>query len=48
MNLLITILKIKKIPDLSWSSNDPFNFKPKFNLEDGIKNFVEWFNWYYS
>ena len=30
MNLLITILKIKKIPDLSWSSNDPFNFKPKF------------------
>ena len=31
MNLLFTILKIKKIPDLSWSSNDPFNFKPKFN-----------------
>ena len=31
MNLLVTILKIKKIPDLSWSSNDPFNFKPKFN-----------------
>ena len=31
MNLLITILKIKKIPDLSWSSNNPFNFKPKFN-----------------
>ena len=31
MNLLITILKIKKIPDLSWSSSDPFNFKPKFN-----------------
>ena len=31
MNLLITILKIKKIPNLSWSSNDPFNFKPKFN-----------------
>ena len=31
MNLLITILKIKKITDLSWSSNDPFNFKPKFN-----------------
>ena len=31
MNLLITILKIKKISDLSWSSNDPFNFKPKFN-----------------
>jgi len=31
MKLLFTILKIKKIPDLSWSSNDPFNFKPKFN-----------------
>ena len=31
MNLLIRILKIKKIPNLSWSSNDPFNFKPKFN-----------------
>ena len=31
MNLLITILKIKKIPDLSWSSNDPSNFRPKFN-----------------
>ena len=31
MNSLIKILKIKKIPDLSWSSNDPFNFKPKFN-----------------
>ena len=31
MNTLIKILKIKKIPDLSWSSNDPFNFKPKFN-----------------
>ena len=31
MNLLVTILKIKKIPNLSWSSNDPFNFKPKFN-----------------
>ena len=31
MNLLITILKIKNIPNLSWSSNDPFNFKPKFN-----------------
>lgn len=30
MNLLFTILKIKKIPNLSWSSNDPFNFKPKF------------------
>ena len=31
MNFLITILKIKKIPNLSWSSNDPLNFKPKFN-----------------
>ena len=31
MNTLIKILKIKKIPDLSWSSNDHFNFKPKFN-----------------
>ena len=31
MNLLVTILKIKKIPNLSWSSNDPFNFKPKFD-----------------
>lgn len=31
MNLLIRILKIKKIPNLSWSSNNPFNFKPKFN-----------------
>ena len=31
MNSLIKILKIKKIPDLSWSSNDPFNFRPKFN-----------------
>ena len=31
MNLLVTILKIKKIPNLSWSSNDPFNFKPKVN-----------------
>ena len=29
MSFLITILKIKKIPNLSWSSNDPFNFKPK-------------------
>ena len=29
MNFLINILKIKKIPNLSWSSNDPFNFKPK-------------------
>ena len=31
MNLLVAILKIKKIPILSWSSNDPFNFKPKLN-----------------
>ena len=31
MNLLFTILKIKKIPNLSWSSNNPFNFKPKLN-----------------
>ena len=29
MSFLTTILKIKKIPNLSWSSNDPFNFKPK-------------------
>jgi len=29
MNFLITILKIKQIPNLSWSSNNPFNFKPK-------------------
>ena len=29
MSFLTTILKIKKIPTLSWSSNDPFNFKPK-------------------
>ena len=29
MNFLINILKIKQIPNLSWSSNDPFNFKPK-------------------
>lgn len=36
----------------TFSDNYPLdkfiNFKPKFNLEDGIKNFVEWFNWYYS
>jgi len=31
MNLLIRILKIKKIPNLSWSSNNPLNFRPKFN-----------------
>ena len=31
MNLLIAILKIKKIPNLSWSSDDSFNFKPNFN-----------------
>ena len=30
MNFLINILKIKKIPNLSWSSQDPLNFKPKF------------------
>ena len=30
MNFLINILKIKKIPSLSWSSSDPLNFKPKF------------------
>ena len=29
MRLLFNILKIKKIPDLSWSSSHPFNFKPK-------------------
>ena len=29
MNFLLTILKIKQIPNLSWSSNNPFNFKPK-------------------
>ena len=29
MKFLLTILKIKKIPNLSWSSNDPLNFKPK-------------------
>ena len=28
--LLINILKIKKIPNLSWSSQNPLNFKPKF------------------
>jgi uncharacterized membrane protein YczE len=30
MNLL-NILKIKKIPNLSWSSANPLNFKPKLN-----------------
>ena len=30
MNFLINILKIKKISNLSWSSQDPLNFKPKF------------------
>ena len=30
MNFLSNILKIKKIPNLSWSSQDPLNFKPKF------------------
>ena len=29
MNFLLNILKIKKIPNLSWSSEDPLNFKPK-------------------
>ena len=29
MNFLINILKIKRIPNLSWSSPDPLNFKPK-------------------
>ena len=29
MNFLFNILKIKKIPDLSWSSSNPLNFKPK-------------------
>ena len=28
MNFLINILKIKRIPNLSWSSQDPLNFKP--------------------
>ena len=31
MKFLLTILKIKQIPNLSWSSNNPSNFKPKFN-----------------
>ena len=30
MNFLLNILKIKKIPNLSWSSQDPLIFKPKF------------------
>ena len=30
MLFLIKILKIKKIPSLSWSSKDPLNFQPKF------------------
>ena len=30
MNFLINILKIKKIQNLSWSSQNPLNFKPKF------------------
>ena len=29
MNFLINILKIKKVPDLSWSSSNPLNYKPK-------------------
>ena len=28
MHFLINILKIKKIPNLSWSSSNPLNFKP--------------------
>ena len=31
MNFLINILKIKKNPNLSWSSSNPLNFKPKLN-----------------
>ena len=23
-----------------------FNFKPKYNIQDGVKNFVEWFKKY--
>ena len=30
MRLFFNILRIKKIPDLSWSSKNPLNFKPKF------------------
>ena len=29
MIFLTNILKIKKIPNLSWSSNNPYNFRPK-------------------
>ena len=29
MRLFSSILKIKKIPDLSWSSKNPLNFRPK-------------------
>ncbi|MDC0161956.1 hypothetical protein OAI94_01960 [bacterium] len=29
MNFLLNILKIKKIPNMSWSSHDALNFKPK-------------------
>ena len=29
MRLFFNILRIKKIPDLSWSSKNPLNFKPK-------------------
>ena len=42
MNFLITILKIKKIPNLSWSSNDPFNFRPK--LKTFIDNYPDLMN----
>jgi len=31
MNIFIHILKIKKIPSLSWSSSNPLNFRPKLN-----------------
>jgi len=31
MNILINILKIKKVPTLSWSSPNSLNFKPKLN-----------------
>ncbi len=31
MNIFIHILKIKKIPSLSWSSPNPLNFRPRLN-----------------
>ena len=31
MNIFFHILKIKKIPTLSWSSPNPLNFRPKLN-----------------